>query len=197
MADSRANGKVENLPAPRITELLQAWNRGDQRALETLTPLIYDELSRSARRSIRRGRQNNSMQTTALINELYVRMLDLEKVTWQNRVHFFAICARLMRNILVDIFRAGQYQKRGGGATHVTFDEGLTVCPEAGRDLVAIDEALNKLSALDSRKGQVVELRFFGGLSVKETAEVLKVSAETVMRDWKFAKVWLLGELSV
>jgi RNA polymerase sigma factor (TIGR02999 family) len=187
---------METLPTHEITELLQAWNRGDEQALEKLTPLIYGELYRSAKRSISRGRRENSMQTTALINELYVRMLDLKRVTWQNRAHFFAICARLMRNILVDLFRARQYRKRGGGATRITFDEFLMVSPQAGRDLVAVDAALNRLAALDARKGQVVELRFFGGLSVKETAEVLKISAETVMRDWKFAKVWLLGELS-
>jgi RNA polymerase sigma-70 factor, ECF subfamily len=187
---------METLPTHEITALLQAWNRGDEQALEKLTPLIYDELYRSAKRSMSRGRRGNSMQTTALINELYVRMLDLKRVTWQNRAHFFAICARLMRNILVDLFRAAQYQKRGGGAMRITFDESLTVSPQAGRDLVAVDEALKRLAALDTRKGQVVELRFFGGLSVKETAEVLKISAETVMRDWKFAKVWLLGELS-
>jgi RNA polymerase sigma-70 factor, ECF subfamily len=187
---------METLPTHEITELLQAWNRGDEQALEKLTPLIYDELYRSAKRSMSRGRRGNSMQTTALINELYVQMLDLKRVTWQNRAHFFAICARLMRNILVDLFRAAQHQKRGGGAIRITFDESLTVSPQAGRDLVAVDEALNRLAALDTRKGQVVELRFFGGLSVKETAEVLKISAETVMRDWKFAKVWLLGELS-
>jgi RNA polymerase sigma factor (TIGR02999 family) len=184
------------LPTHEITELLQAWNRGDEQALERLTPLIYEELDRSARRAMSRGRRGNTMQTTALINELFVRMVDLKRVTWQNRAHFFAICARLMRNILVDFFRAGQYQKRGGGAARVTLDESLVVPPQAGRDLVAIDEALNRLTALDPRKGEVVELRFFGGLTVKETAEVLKISPETVMRDWKFAKVWLLGELS-
>jgi RNA polymerase sigma-70 factor, ECF subfamily len=183
-------------PAHEITELLQAWNRGDQQALDRLTPLIYQELYRSARRAMVRGRRGGSMQATALVNELYVRMIDLKRVSWQNRAHFFAISARLMRNILVDLFRAGQVQKRGGGASRVTFDESLAVSPEAGRDLVAIDEALHRLTVLDERKGQVVELRFFGGLSVKETAEVLKVSPETVMRDWKLAKIWLLGELS-
>jgi RNA polymerase sigma-70 factor, ECF subfamily len=187
---------METLPTHEVTALLQAWNRGDEQALQKLTPLIYEELYRSAKRSISRGRRDNSMQTTALINELYVRMLGVKRVTWQNRAHFFAICARLMRNILVDVFRARQYQKHGGGATRVTFDESLAVSREAGRDLVAVDEALNRLTALDARKGQVVELRFFGGLSVKETAEVLKISPETVMRDWKFAKVWLIGELN-
>jgi RNA polymerase sigma-70 factor (ECF subfamily) len=152
------------LGTDEITGLLQAWNRGDEQALEKLTPLIYQELYRSARRAMSRGRRGNCMQTTALVNELYVRMVDLKRVTWQNRAHFFAICARLMRSILVDFFRAGQYQKRGGGAARVTLDESLAVSPEAGRDMVAIDEALTRLSALDARKGQVVELRFFGGL---------------------------------
>ena len=189
-------GCMVTSPTHEITELLQAWNCGDQQALDSLTPLIYEGLYRSAKHAMARGRRGNSMQTTALINELYVRMVDLKRVTWQSRAHFFAICARLMRNILVDFFRAGQYQKRGGGAAHVTFDESLVVSPAAGRDLAAIDDALHRLAALDTRKAQVVELRFFGGLSVKETAEVLKISPETVMRDWKFAKVWLLGELT-
>jgi RNA polymerase sigma-70 factor (ECF subfamily) len=179
-----------------VTDLLKAWNGGDAQALEVLTPLIYQELYRSARRAISRGRRNNSMQTTALVNELYIRMVDLKRVTWQNRAHFFAVCARLMRNILVDLFRAGRYQKRGGRAERITFDECLIVSRQVGSDLVAIDQALHTLTALDARKGQIVELRFFGGLSVKETAEVMKISPETVMRDWKFAKVWLLGELS-
>jgi RNA polymerase sigma factor (TIGR02999 family) len=184
-------------PTHEITDLLQSWSRGDKQAVEKLTALIYEELHRSAKRALSRGRRGNSLQTTALINELYIRMLDLKRVTWQNRAHFFAICARLMRNILVDFFRAGQYQKRGGGVARVTFDEAMAVSPVVGRDLVAIDGALSRLTAMDARKGQVVELRFFGGLSVKETAEVLKISPETVMRDWKFAKAWLLGELSV
>jgi RNA polymerase sigma factor (TIGR02999 family) len=187
---------METLPTHEITELLEAWNRGDEQALQKLTPFIYEELYRSAKRLISRGRRDNSMQTTALINELYVRMLDVKRVSWQNRAHFFAICARQMRSILVDFFRARQYQKRGGGAARITFDESLAVSRETGRDLVAVDEALSRLTSLDARKGQVVELRFFGGLSVKETAEVLKISPETVMRDWKFAKVWLLGELN-
>ncbi len=196
LALSSAIWFIETLPTHEITELLEAWNRGDEQALQSLTPIIYEELYRSAKRSISRGRRDNSMQTTALINELYIRMLDVKQVSWQNRAHFFAICARQMRAILVDFFRARQYQKRGGGAARITFDESLAVSREVGRDLVAVDEALSRLTALDARKGQVVELRFFGGLSVKETAEVLKISAETVMRDWKFAKVWLLGELT-
>jgi len=187
---------METVLTHEITELLEAWNRGDEQALQKLTPFIYEELYRSAKSVISRGRRDNSMQTTALINELYVRMLDVNRVSWQNRAHFFAICARQMRSVLVDFFRARQYQKRGGGNLRVTFDESLAVSREAGRDLVAVDEALNRLTSLDARKGHVVELRFFGGLSVKETAEVLRISPETVMRDWKFAKAWLLGELN-
>jgi RNA polymerase sigma factor (TIGR02999 family) len=182
--------------SPGITELLQAWNRGDNQALEKLTPLVYQELYRAAKRCVSRGRRDQSLQTTALINELYLRMVDLRRVNWQNRAHFFAICARQMRRILTDLFRSGQYLKRGGGAERVTLDTSAVVSRETSRDLLAIDEALNRLAAFDGRKSQVVELRFFGGLSVKETAEVLKVSPETVMRDWRLAKAWLLGELT-
>jgi len=179
-----------------ITELLQAWNRGDEQALERLTPLVYEELYRAAKRCIARGRHNQTLQTAALINELYLRAIDLRRVSWQNRAHFFAICARQMRWILTDLYRSKQYQKRGGGAERVSLDESAVVSREASRDLLAIDEALNRLAAVDERKSQVVEFRFFGGLSVKETAEVLKVSPETVMRDWKLAKAWLLSELT-
>ena len=179
-----------------ITELLQAWNRGDDQALEKLTPLVYDELYRAAKRCLSRGRRGDTLQTTALINELYLRVIDMRRVSWQNRAHFFAICARQMRRILTDLFRSGQYLKRGGGAERVSLDTSVVVSPEAHRDLLAIDEALNRLAAVDGRKSQVVELRFFGGLSVKETADVLKVSPDTVMRDWKLAKAWLLRELS-
>ena len=179
-----------------ITELLHAWNRGDNEALEKLTPLVYKELHRAAKRCVARGRRDQTLQATALINELYVKMIDLRRVSWQNRAHFLAVCARQMRRILVDIFRSGQYQKRGGGAERVSLDASAVVSREARGDLLAIDEALTRLEGVDERKSQVVELRFFGGLSVKETAEVLKVSPETVMRDWKLAKAWLLGELS-
>jgi len=188
-------GRMSASSTHEITRLLQAWNGGDDRALEELTPLVYEELYRAAKRSMARGRRGNTLQTTALINELYLRVIDMRRVSWQNRAHFFAICARQMRRILTDFFRSGQYLKRGGGAERVSFDEAVVVSAEAGRDLIAIDEALNRLSAVDGRKSQVVELRFFGGLSVKETSEVLKVSPETVMRDWKLAKAWLRLEL--
>jgi RNA polymerase sigma-70 factor, ECF subfamily len=179
-----------------ITELLQAWNLGDDQALEKLTPLVYEELYRAARRCISRGRRGNTLQTTALINELYLKVIDMRRVSWQNRAHFFAICARQMRRILIDLFRSARYRKRGGGAERVSLADSAIVSPEARRDLLAIDDALNELATVDPRKSQVVELRFFGGLSVKETAEVLEVSSETVMRDWRLAKAWLLSELS-
>jgi RNA polymerase sigma factor (TIGR02999 family) len=179
-----------------ITELLQAWNRGDDQALEKLTPLIYEELYRAAKRCIARGRRNQTLQTTALINELYLRVIDLKRISWQNRAHFFAICARQMRWILTDFYRSAQYQKRGGGADRISLDASPVVSPEPNRDLLVLDEALHRLSAVDKRKSEVVELRFFGGMSVKETAEVLKVSSETVMRDWKLAKAWLLAEIN-
>jgi len=179
----------------QITELLQAWNGGDQQALEQLTPLVYDELHRVARRSLMRGQHADTLQTTALINELYLKMVDLQRVSWQNRAHFFALCSRQMRRILTDLYRAGVTQKRGGKHESISLDAATIVAQEPRRDLMAIDAALTRLVEVDSRKCQVVELRFFGGLSVKETAEVLQVSAETVLRDWKLAKAWLLGEL--
>lgn len=179
-----------------VTALLQAWNRGDEQALEKLTPLIYDELYRVAKRCLGRGRQGQTLQTCDLINELYLRVIDIDRVSWQNRAHFFAVCARQMRWILTDFYRAKQYRKRGAGAERVSLDESAVVSPGLARDLLAIDEALTELAAVDPRKSQVVELRFFGGLTVKETAEVLKVSPDTVMRDWKLAKAWLLAELS-
>ncbi len=178
-----------------ITGLLQAWNQGDQDALERLTALIYHELHRTARQCMARERGADPLQTTALINELYLKMVDLKRVNWQNRVHFFAICARQMRRILTDLYRAGVRQKRGGKQIPITIDASTICAHEPRRDLLAIDEALQRLAQIDQRKSQVVELRFFGGLSVKETAEVLQISAETVMRDWKFCKAWLLSEL--
>ena len=179
-----------------ITELLQAWNQGDEQALKKLTPLVYNQLYRAAKHCMAGERPNHTLQATALINELYVKVVDLRQVDWKNRAHFFALCSRMMRRILTDFFRSRQYLKRGGGAAPISLDESAAVSPEARRDVLAIDEALTRLSAIDGRKGQVVELRFFGGLSVKETAEVLKVSPETIKRDWKLAKAWLLCELS-
>ncbi len=187
---------MTEVPKHEITELLQAWRQGDEHALEKLTPQVYRELHRAARGCMARERGGHTLQTTALINELYLRLFDLKLIDWQNRAHFFALCARQMRRILTDQARARQSHKRGGGAQPVSLDVAPAVAPEASADLVAVDDALNRLAKEDERKSQVVEMRFFGGLSVEETAEVLKVSPETVMRDWKLAKAWLLRDLS-
>ena len=178
-----------------ITALLRAWNGGDQNALERLIPLIYQELHRAARQCMARERGRDRLEPTALINELYLKLIDLKRVNWQDRAHFLALCARQMRRILIDLYRAGSSQKRGGTQPPIPIDASAICAREPRRDLLAIDEALERLAQIDVRKSQVVELRFFGGLSVKETAEVLKVSSETVMRDWKFSKAWLLSEL--
>ena len=177
------------------TALLLAWNRGEADALDALLPVVYEELRRLAAQYLKRERIGHTLQATALVNEAYLRLIEVRKVRWQNRAHFFAMAARLMRRILVDAARARAYQKRGGGAPIVTLEEALVVSNEPGRDLVALDEALTALAALDPRKSQVVEMRFFGGLSLDETAEALHVSRDTVKRDWKMAKLWLLREL--
>jgi RNA polymerase sigma-70 factor, ECF subfamily len=182
-------------PSRDITQLLRAWGSGDEHALERLTPLVYDELRRSAKRHMARERDGHTLQTTALINEVYLRLVNLDDVGWQDRAHFFAICARLMRRILTDHARSRSYLKRGGDPRRVTLDEALMVSADPSLDLVALEGALNKLGEMDSRKSSVVELRFFGGLSVKETAAVLKVSTDTVTRDWNLAKAWLLREM--
>jgi RNA polymerase sigma factor (TIGR02999 family) len=179
-----------------VTELLLAWGNGDRAALDDLVPIIHEELRRLARHQMRGERDNHTLQTTALVNEAFLRLVDLQRIRWQDRAHFLALSARLMRRILVDHARSRSYQKRGGGAANVTLDEALVASPERGIDLVALDEALEDLARVDARKSQVVELRFFGGLSVEETAEALKVSPETVTRDWRLAKVWLLREIS-
>src|SRR5712692_2820589 len=179
-----------------ITKLLLAWSAGDQEALGKLVPLVYDELHRLARRYMEQEQSNPTMQTTALVNELYLRLLNIRETNWENRAHFFAVCAQAMRHILIDLARSRRAVKRGGQAIRVPLEENPVVLEGTRADLLALDNALNRLAAVDARKGQVVELRFFGGLSVEETAEVLKVSPETVLRDWKVAKVWLLRELS-
>ena len=178
-----------------VTGLLRAWGQGDEDALQKLMPLVYDQLHLAARRYMAGERSGHTLQTTALIHETYLRLVDIRQVKWQDRAHFLAVCAQLMRRILIDFARSRGYQKRGGAATHVNFDETLIVTAQPDSDLVALDDALNRLAQVDERKSKVVELRFFGGLDVKETAEVMKVSADTVMRDWKLAKVWLLREL--
>ncbi|TMB97481.1 MAG: sigma-70 family RNA polymerase sigma factor [Chloroflexi bacterium] len=178
-----------------VTRLLLAWGQGDEAALERLIPLVHDELRRIARRHMGRERAGHTLQATALVNEAYLRLIDVQHVNWQNRAHFLAVSARLMRRILVDFARSKHYQKRGGGAAKVTFDEALIGANEAGQDLVALDDALEALAKVDERKSRVIELRFFGGLSVEETASVLTVSPDTVMRDWRLAKAWLLREM--
>ena len=178
-----------------VTGLLRAWGRGDEDALQKLMPLVYDQLHAAARRYMAGERAGHTLQTTALIHETYLRLVDIRHVEWQDRAHFLAVCAQLMRRILIDFARSRGYQKRGGAAPHVSFDEQLVVSAEPDFNLVALDDALNRLAQVDERKSKVVELRFFGGLDVKETAEVMKVSPDTVMRDWKLAKVWLLREL--
>ena len=179
-----------------ITQLLRAWSDGNQAALDRLMPLVYAQLRQAAHRYMARERRGHTLQTTALVNEVYVRLAKAREMRWQDRVHFFAISAQMMRRILTDHARARQYAKRGGGAQVVSLDEAPEVSPKPHADLVALDDALKRLAAVDERKSRVVELRYFGGLSVEEAGEVLKVSPETVMRDWKLAKAWLLRALS-
>lgn len=177
-----------------FTQLLVAWGQGEKGALDKLIPLVYQELRRTAHRQLRGERQE--MQTTSLVHEAYLRLLDSSQVRWQNRNHFYAVSCTLMRRVLVDLARSRRAQKRGGDVVRVPIDEGLDAAPQRSQDLVALDDALEVLARVDPRKAKVVELRFFGGLSVEETAEVLEVSADTVMRDWRLAKAWLLRELS-
>lgn len=182
---------MEKPPPQQVTQLLIAWGNGDKAALEQLLPLVYEELHRLARQYMRRERNRNTLQTSALVNEAYMRLVDQKDVQWQNRAHFFAIAAQLMRRILVDHARKRNYQKRGGDARRVTLDETLIVSDERAAEVVALDDALTSLADLDERKSKIVELRFFAGLSIEETAEILAVSPGTVMRDWTLAKAWL------
>lgn len=179
-----------------ITRLLRDWREGDRAALDQLMPLVYDELRRLAKRYLRRQAPGHTLQTTALINEAYLRMVDMPGIDWQNRAHFFGVAAQAMRYLLVDHARAKQYAKRGGGAQQVTLDEAAQVSSERPDELLALDEALTRLAALDLRQSRIVELRYFGGLTVDETAEVLGVSVPTVHREWAKAKGWLYRELS-
>jgi RNA polymerase sigma factor (TIGR02999 family) len=181
--------------SPQVTQLLLAWGQGDEAALEQLIPLVHAELRRVARRRMGHERVRHTLQATALVHEVYLKLIDIRQVQWQNRAHFLAISSRLMRRILVDHARARGYQKRGGGARNVTLDEGVIVSEERGGDLLAVDEALEALAVCDRRKSQVVEMRFFGGLSIEETAEALHISIRTVKRDWTMARLWLLREL--
>jgi RNA polymerase sigma-70 factor (ECF subfamily) len=178
-----------------VSKLLLAWTGGEQSALDKLTPIVYQELHRLARRYMKGERPGHSLQTTALVNEAYLRLVDYKRMQWQNRAHFFAVSAQVMRRILVEHARRRNL-KRGGAVPHVSLDEAAQVGGGRPADLVALDDAMNSLARLDPRKVQVVEMRFFGGLSVEETAEVLKVSSVTVMRDWSTAKAWLYRELT-
>ncbi len=179
-----------------VTRLLKAWSGGEQDAFERLVPLVYHELHRLAHRYMARERRGHTLQSTALVHEVYQRLIDLQDVNWQNRAHFFAVSAQLMRRILVDYARCRRCNKRGGESRRVALNEAVAVFRDRRNDVVALDDALCALARIDARKAQVVELRFFGGLSVDETAEVLHVSPDTVLRDWRLAKVWLLRELS-
>jgi RNA polymerase sigma factor (TIGR02999 family) len=185
---------MDHPPTHEITQLLQAWSQGDPGALDQLVPLVYDDLHRLAQRYMAHERPHHTLQATALVHEVYLRLLDSAQPSWQDRAHFLAICARTMRRILVDWGRTHQAQKRGGNVSSLCLEEAIAVVGSLG-DLVAVDDALTALAALDSRKSQIVELRFFGGLSTRETAEVLKISDDTVQRDWKLAKSWLRREL--
>jgi RNA polymerase sigma factor (TIGR02999 family) len=178
-----------------VSALLRAWSDGDQGALEKLTPIVYDELHRLARRYMKRERPGHSLQATALVNEAYMRLVDYERMQWQNRAHFFAVSAQVMRRILVEHARRHNL-KRGAGVQHVSLEEAAVVGGDQDVDLVALDNAMNALARIDPRKVQVVEMRFFGGLSVEETGEVLKVSTVTVKRDWRAARAWLYRELT-
>jgi RNA polymerase sigma factor (TIGR02999 family) len=175
---------------------LLAWGRGESRAFDQLVPLVHAELRRLAKRYMARERPDHTLQATALVNEAYLRLIDLKQIRWQDRTHFFAMSARVMRRILVDFARARRNDKRGGGAPKVSLDEALLVSKEAGQDLVALDDALQELARVHPRKSEVVELRFFGGLTLEETAEAIDASIDTVKRDWRFAKLWLLRDLS-
>ena len=179
----------------QFTRLLQAWRAGDGEALDALIPLVYDEMRRLARRYMRGQRPGHTLQTTALVNEAYMRLVDSDQVRWQNRAHFFAVSAQVMRRILVDFARARNNLKRGGG-NRVTFDEAVELVPGRPTDLVALDDALTALAELSARQSQIVELRYFGGLTEGETAEVLGVSERTVRREWSLARAWLFRELS-
>src|SRR5436309_8920924 len=182
-------------PQHRVTQLLQQWSRGDDAAVVELTPLVYEELRRLAHHYMEGERPGHTLQTTALVNEAYLRLADQTNPNWQSRAHFFAVAARGMRRILVSYARSNRAQKRGGGAVKIELDEAAILSPEQSKEIVDLHEALERLGTLDSRKAQVVELKFFGGLNYDEIAEVLKIARMTVRRDWEFAKLWLYTEL--
>ena len=184
-------------PSPtEVTQLLVAWSNGDSAARDALIPLVHDELRRLAHRYMGRERADHTLQTSALVNEAYLRLIDQKDVHWQNRAHFFAIAAQMMRRILVDYARKRRFVKHGGNLQAVSLEQAMIVSPERAGEVVALDDALKILAKLDQRKSQIIELRFFGGLSIEETSEVLDVSPGTVMRDWTFAKAWLRREIT-
>jgi RNA polymerase sigma-70 factor, ECF subfamily len=182
-------------PSNEITELLLAWSGGDKKALDELMHVVYDELHRLAHRQLKKERQDHTLQTTALVNEAYLKLVDQKRVKWQNRSHFFALSSQLMRRILVDYARSRQYAKRGGGMPPMPLNEALIVAPERAAEMIALDEALTELAKHDERKARIVELRFFAGMSIDETSELLGVSPSTVMKDWTLAKAWLQREM--
>jgi RNA polymerase sigma-70 factor, ECF subfamily len=184
-----------SLSPHRVTQLLQQWSHGDGSALAELTPLVYEELRRLAHHYMGGQRPDHTLQTTALVNEAYLRLADQTNPNWQSQAHFFAVAARAMRQILVSYARSNRAQKRGGGAARIELDEAAILSPEQSKEIVDLDEALERLATLDSRKARVVELKFFGGLNYDEIGEVLKIAHRTVRRDWEFARIWLYREL--
>jgi RNA polymerase sigma factor (TIGR02999 family) len=186
---------MSSRPPPRVTELLAAWTDGQPEALDRLIPLVYQELLATARRYMARERNDHTLQPTALVHETYARLLEIRRIRWQDRAHFLAMAARLMRRILIEAARTRQVQKRGGGRTRVALDH-VDLASSTPYDVLALDALLERLTAIDARRGQVVELRFFGGLTIEETAIALQVSSDTIVRDWKLAKSWLARELA-
>jgi RNA polymerase sigma factor (TIGR02999 family) len=186
---------MEETSPKEITQLLLSWSDGDEAALERLAPLVHAELYRLAKHYMSQEKPGHTLQATALVNEAYLRLIDWKNVRWQNRAHFFGVSAQLMRRILVDYARSRNYQKRGGGAVKVSLEEAAIISSQQPADFVALDDALNELAEMDPRKSRIVELRFFGGLNVEETAEVLKISPRTVIREWSLAQAWLYREL--
>ena len=186
---------VDAVQTPKLTDLLLDWRRGDESALARLTPLVYDELRRIAHRYVQRERSGHTLQTTALVHEAYLRLAGDQRIEWQDRAHFFAVSAQVMRHILIDHARRRRYVKHGGDAPHVSLTDSNAMTPQRANELVSLDEALEELAKLDERKSRVVELRYFGGLSLEETAEVIEVSVMTVRRDWRAAKAWLFRRM--
>jgi RNA polymerase sigma factor (TIGR02999 family) len=193
---AKENGPIGTSSTAQVTQLLVAWAAGDQSAFDALAPLVYDELRRVARRYMGGESPGHTLQATALVNEVYLKLVDIDNVQWQNRAHFFAIAAGMMRRILITHAQSHAYAKRGGATLNVSLDEAAILSPERASELIALEEALTSLTAIDPRRSRVVELRFFGGLSNEEIAEVLKISPNTVTRDWNVSKAWLYREMN-